>query len=68
MNKRDALVIPARIAMRLVATGMSRRALAVMVYDASAADDQDQRRGSSDVDVVQVAMNQLHTLRRVTFR
>jgi quercetin dioxygenase-like cupin family protein len=36
MNKRDALVVPAGIAMRLVATGPTpRRALAVIVYDAS---------------------------------
>ena len=36
MNKGDALVIPAGIAMRLVATGPTpRRALAVIVYDAS---------------------------------
>jgi quercetin dioxygenase-like cupin family protein len=36
MNKEDAIVIPAGIAMRLVATGPTpRRALAVIVYDAS---------------------------------
>jgi quercetin dioxygenase-like cupin family protein len=36
MNKGDTLVIPAGIAMRLVATGPTpRRALAVIVYDAS---------------------------------
>jgi quercetin dioxygenase-like cupin family protein len=36
MNKGDALVIPAGVAMRLVATGPTpRRALAVIVYDAS---------------------------------
>jgi quercetin dioxygenase-like cupin family protein len=36
MNKGDALVIPAGIAMRLVATGPTpRRALALIVYDAS---------------------------------
>ena len=36
MNKGDALVVPAGIAMRLVATGPTpRRALAVIVYDAS---------------------------------
>jgi quercetin dioxygenase-like cupin family protein len=36
MNKEDALVIPAGTAMRLVATGPTpRRALAVIVYDAS---------------------------------
>jgi len=36
MNKGDTLVVPAGIAMRLVATGPTpRRALAVIVYDAS---------------------------------
>jgi quercetin dioxygenase-like cupin family protein len=36
MNKGDALVIPAGTAMRLVASGPTpRRALAVIVYDAS---------------------------------
>ena len=36
MNKGDTLVVPAGIAMRLVATGPApRRALAVIVYDAS---------------------------------
>src|SRR5580765_6772636 len=36
MNKGDALVIPTGVAMRLVATGPTpRRALAVIVYDAS---------------------------------
>jgi quercetin dioxygenase-like cupin family protein len=36
MNKEDTLVIPADVAMRLVATGPTpRRALAVIVYDAS---------------------------------
>ena len=36
MNKGDTLVVPAGIAMRLVATGPTpRRALAVIIYDAS---------------------------------
>jgi quercetin dioxygenase-like cupin family protein len=36
MNKGDTLVVPTGIAMRLVATGPTpRRALAVIVYDAS---------------------------------
>jgi quercetin dioxygenase-like cupin family protein len=36
MNKGDTLVVPAGIAMRLVATGPTpRRALAVIVYDAT---------------------------------
>jgi quercetin dioxygenase-like cupin family protein len=36
MNKGDTLVVPAGVAMRLVATGPTpRRALAVIVYDAS---------------------------------
>ena len=56
MNKGNALVIPAGIAMRLVATGPTpRRGLALIVYDASQPPTTRMKGEAAQTDVVPVA-------------